>query len=132
MKGFILDASLALEWFNGEASREGLAKRSLLEERAALVPHLWRFEVTNVIATWRKRGEISAADSTWALHEILQIPAAIVDEDSADSIVSLALEYNLSAYDSTYLNVAMTTGEPLATLDRSLANAAKKAGVHCL
>ncbi len=132
MKGFILDASLALEWFSEGASREALAKRSLLDDHVALVPHLWRFEVTNVIASWRKHGKISAADSTWTLHEILQIPSAIVDEGSADSIVSLALEYNLSAYDSTYLNVAMITGEPLATLDRSLISAAKKAGVHCL
>jgi len=132
VKGFILDSSLALEWFNEGASREVLAKRSLLSDHVALVPHLWRFEVTNVIATWRKRGEISAADSAWVLHEIMLIPSAIVDEGSADSIVSLALEYSRSAYDSTYLNAAMITGDPLATLDRSLVNAAKKAGVHCL
>jgi len=132
VKGFILDASLALEWFNSGASREVLAKRSLLEDHVALVPHTWRFEVMNVIATWRKRGEITDADSTWVLNEILHTPSAIVDEGSADSIVSLALHYNLSAYDSTYLNAAMTTGEPLATLDRTLISAAKKAGVHCL
>ena len=132
MKGFISDASPALEWFREGASREVFAKRSLLNQGVALVPHLWRFEVTNVIATWRKRGDISVADSTGTLHEIMQIPPAIVDEGSVESTVSLALEYNLAAYDSTYLNVAMITGEPLTTLDRSLISAAKKAGVHCL
>ena len=62
MKTFVLDASLALEWFAEGASTEVLAKRSLLDDHVAVVPTLWRFEVMNAVTTWRRRGDISHAD----------------------------------------------------------------------
>jgi predicted nucleic acid-binding protein len=53
-------------------------------------------------------------------------------EFSLFSQVSLAMTHGLSAYDATYLHLAMITGDPLATLDRALITAAKKVGVDCL
>ena len=41
----------------------------------------------------------------------------------------LARRYHLSAYDASYLELALRTGQPLATLDSDLAKAARKAGV---
>jgi len=38
VKAFVLDASMALEWFSEEASRAALEKRSLLDNRVAVVP----------------------------------------------------------------------------------------------
>lgn len=52
--------------------------------------------------------------------------------NGGQSIVTLALAHDLSTYDATYLHVAMTTGEPLATLDRQLQRAAASVGVACL
>lgn len=132
MKGIILDASLALEWFSPQASAEVLVKRQLMEDHVALVPHLWRYEVMNVIATWRKRGDISEADSIWLLKEIFELPFAIVEEGSAEAIVGLATLHNLSAYDCAYLSAAMLTGEPLATLDQKLLAVAQDVGVECV
>ena len=48
MNAFVLDASLALQGFTTTASSQVLAKRSLFDDRVAIVPHLWRFEVMNV------------------------------------------------------------------------------------
>lgn len=42
----------------------------------------------------------------------------------------LARRYKLSAYDATYLELALRTGLPLATLDTDLKKAAKAAGVQ--
>jgi len=128
----ILDSSLALEWFAHDAIPEALERRSLLDDHAVLVPHLWRFEVTSVLTRWRRQGKVSAATSAHVLGEILSLPVATVEEGSLEAVMSLAVAYELSAYDATYLHVAMLTGEPLATLDTSLVRAAKVVGVVCV
>ena len=132
MKTFVLDASLALEWFAEGASTKVLAKRSLLDDHVAVVPTLWRFEVMNAVTTWRRRGDISHADCAVLLHDIMQIPFGTVDEGDPELVVSLASAHGLSAYDATYLRVAMITGDPLATLDAALKRVAKEVGVTCL
>ena len=132
MNAFVLDASLALEWFNQDASPTSLAKRSLLDDRVAVVPHLWRFEIMNAVTTWTRRGDTTTAEAAVVLNDIMQLPIAIVDEGDPELVVALALQHNLSAYDATYLRAAMITGNPIATLDRALATAAKTAGVQCL
>ncbi len=43
--------------------------------------------------------------------------------------LNLARRYKLSAYDAAYLELALRTGFPLATLDANLAKAASTAGV---
>ena len=43
--------------------------------------------------------------------------------------VVLARAHGLTAYESAYLDLALRTGLPLATLDSQLADAARKAGV---
>ncbi len=132
MKTFVLDASLALEWFAVGASTEVLAKRSLLDDHVAVVPTLWRFEIMNAVTTWRRRGDISHADCAVLLHDIMQIPFGTVDEGDPELVVSLASAHGLSAYDATYLRVAMITGDPLATLDAALKRVANEVGVTCL
>lgn len=132
MKSFILDASLALEWFSTDATPEVLARRSLLDDHVALVPSLWRFEVMNVVTTWRRRGNISSATCAMILNDIMRVPFGTVDEGDPEVIVSLAVQHGLSAYDATYLHVAMITGDPLATLDGALIAAAKDIGISCL
>ncbi|MFZ4497669.1 MAG: type II toxin-antitoxin system VapC family toxin [Candidatus Nanopelagicales bacterium] len=132
MKTFVLDASLALEWFAVGASTEVLAKRSLLDDHVAVVPTSWRFEVMNAVTTWRRRGDISHADCAVLLHDIMQIPFGTVDEGDPELVVSLASAHGLSAYDATYLRVAMITGDPLATLDAALKRVANEVGVTCL
>jgi predicted nucleic acid-binding protein len=132
MKGFVLDASLALEWFADGATEQALAKRSLMKDHVAFVPHLWRFEVMNVVSMWLRRRAVTEADAAGILQDLMQLPFAVVDEGSPEAVVALAVRHGLSAYDASYLHVAMITGEPLASLDRALHKAAKRVGVRCL
>lgn len=132
MNGLILDTSMAMEWFAIDALPEALKKRSLLDDHFVLVPHLWRFEVSNVVWRWRRQEKITQAGATWLLGELMRLPFAVVEEGDPETIVNLALAHDLSTYDATYLHVAMTTGEPLATLDRQLQRAAESVGVACL
>jgi predicted nucleic acid-binding protein len=44
-------------------------------------------------------------------------------------ILDLARRYRLSAYDAAYLELALRTQSPLASIDRALCSAAASAGV---
>ena len=50
-------------------------------------------------------------------------------ERALGDTLNLARSYKLSAYDAAYLELALRTGVPLATLDANLAKAATTAGV---
>ncbi len=43
--------------------------------------------------------------------------------------MTIAQKYGLTVYDASYLEVAIRYGMQLATIDKKLANAAKKAGL---
>ena len=86
----------------------------------------------NVIARWQRHRELTPAEAARVLRDALQLPFAVVEEGSADGIVEAALSHDLSAYDATYLRLAMVTGEPLATLDTSLIRATSAVGVECV
>lgn len=49
--------------------------------------------------------------------------------DCIASVLPLARKYNLSAYDAAYLELSIRRSAPLATLDRNLQNAARRARV---
>jgi predicted nucleic acid-binding protein len=49
--------------------------------------------------------------------------------DEPMTLLAEALEFELTAYDAAYLMLARTNGLPLATRDKALIRAARKAGV---
>ena len=55
-----------------------------------------------------------------------------LSSDAAWRFQALAREYSLSAYDAAYLELTQRRGLGLATLDRHLMMAARKAGVKVL
>ena len=54
------------------------------------------------------------------------------EKRSLANILSLAREQRLTTWDAAYLDLAMTRGVPLASLDADLRAAAKKLGVLVL
>jgi predicted nucleic acid-binding protein len=103
-----------------------------LTANGALVPPLWATEVANVLATGERRGRITSADSRTFLAMLAQSPIVIDDRPPMDclpDILSLARDHGLTAYDAAYLELAMRSGCPLATLDDALLRAAEAVGV---
>ena len=132
MKAFILDASLAIAWFFPDPQDDptAMAKRSLFDERVALVPTIWRAEIVNFVARQHMKGQINAAQEAEILHQIVQLPMGVVDDPTPAELLALSTRFQLTAYDALYLQAAMVSGEPLATLDAGLARAADLAGVE--
>ena len=132
MKAFILDASLAIAWFvsDPQDGPTAMRKRSLCDERVALVPTIWRPEIVNFVARQQMKGRITAAQAAEMLHQIIQLPMGVVDDPTPAELLALSTRFQLTAYDALYLRAAMVSGEPLATLDAGLARAAGAAGVE--
>lgn len=64
---------------------------------------------------------------------LLSLPICIEQpklHDAIEAVVVVARQHDLSAYDATYLELAMRQGCPLATLDQRLLNASEAAGVE--
>lgn len=133
---FVLDSSFTIAWILAEEGEEEHTDSvfSLLKENAALIPSLWFYEVANVLAIGKRRGRLSQKDLTRALTLLTAIPT-VVDSDcdrKAFEILDLAEAHTLTIYDTTYLDLAMRRGIPLATLDNALIQASQSLEVKVL
>ena len=130
----VIDASITLAWcLDDEQSEyaEGILKQ--VSEDSAMVPSLWPIEVANGLLIAERRGRLSPTEipRLYSLLSALPIQAAEPSLDrSLGSILTLARSQDLTAYDASYLELAMREGLPLATLDESLRAAAEQAGVE--
>lgn len=130
---FVLDASMSLAWcFMDEKSPSaGLVLDSLAKHRA-IVPALWAFEIANSLWMGERRKRSTEEDTIRWL-DFLGRLAIVVDVRRTASLwgtlLGMAREHEISVYDATYLELALRLSLPLATLDRRLQHAAKKAGV---
>jgi len=96
----------------------------------AIAPSFWPHEVLNALLAGERRKRISEdlvqsfLDDLATLPVVLeQFPAGIV----FDRIERLSREHGLTAYDAAYLDLALESSLPLATLDEDLVRACKKA-----
>lgn len=133
MTGLVVDASSVLAWcFEDEGGPEADALIDKVVAEGAVVPGSWSLEIANGLVSGERRRRIKPAESAAFVAMIEALP---IDADTATGVralhetVSLAREHRLSAYDAAYLELAMRLGLPLATDDRSLAAAARRAGV---
>ena len=132
---FVLDNSVVTGWYlPGQATNYSDAMATRLEAEKALVPALWQLELANVLKTACTKGRLTQAQARQILGTLGQLP---IEVDTAAPpgqrpLFELAMRYNLSSYDATYLELAMRHGLPLATQDEQLQLAAKAAGVDVI
>jgi predicted nucleic acid-binding protein len=136
MSGFVIDASVALAWcFDDEATAVTRAILDRFEDEQAEVPSLWHLELANALALSERKRRIAPARTSEFIALIGGLPI-VIDEQTANRALSAVLELarseRLSAYDASYLELAMRRGVPLATKDDSLAKAARHVGVNLL
>lgn len=133
---FVLDNSVALAWcFEDEQTPEVMTLLDRLAEEGAVAPQLWPIEALNALITAERRGRIDHATRVLLADLLTQLPIAL-DEETAQHLwgatAELAERHRLSAYDATYLELALRMGAPLATRDAALIRAAKSEGVIVL
>jgi predicted nucleic acid-binding protein len=134
LKALVLDASTTVSWcFEDEATLESEALLDLLKTTAiAVVPSIWRVEVANALLTAERRRRI-ADKTTVAFLDVLVKLNVIADSEDDETvwrrIVDLAREQGLTAYDASYLELAIRMNVPIATKDAKLVKAADARGV---
>jgi predicted nucleic acid-binding protein len=93
-------------------------------------------EVANGFVIAERRSMLTAADTAQILQSFEVVLGDSIEIQyryvSIRSILAAARQFQLTAYDAAYLDLAKEQQLPIATLDRALAAAAKQAGVPLL
>ncbi|HWK46823.1 MAG TPA: type II toxin-antitoxin system VapC family toxin [Stellaceae bacterium] len=136
MPACVLDSAVALAWFlPGEGNAAIGAVLDQVAEAGALVPGPWPLEIANVLLMAERRQRITQAQRARALTGLGALSITIDHETAARAwtgIIDLAQAQSLTVYDAGYLELALRSGLPLATLDQALARAGRATGVAVL
>ena len=133
----VIDASMALAWIFVRAKPEESECANLaltaLADTPSLVPSLWHTEIANALLVGERRKIITEAQTIDYLTRLARLPIAVDEALPAtrqEQVMALARQYDLSAYDATYLELALRGGAALATFDIKLGGAMRRAGGH--
>jgi predicted nucleic acid-binding protein len=133
---FVLDNSVVMSWcFEDEANSYADSVLEKLTTSQAIVPAIWALEVINVLLIAERKDRIKQSDSTSFLTLLMQLPIEVKHDmhyAAMSELLFLGRTHYLSSYDLAYLNLALHSGCPLATLDQKLIEAAEKTGVPLL
>jgi predicted nucleic acid-binding protein len=133
---FVLDNTVTMAWcFTDEATEftETLLSRLSNLTDSAIVPALWLYEVVNVTELAVRKGRITAEKANAFLESLADLPIAIEYPALPQMFVSvraLVGQYKLTAYDASYLELAIRHNLPIASSDKALVKAAQAAGVN--
>lgn len=132
---WVVDCSFALAWGlpDVSSSRADDVLDRLTAQDAFWVPALWWYEIADALMMAERRRRITEADrlALTQLYEQLPIRTdAHLTGHTVRQIQSLAIAHHLSAYDASYLELALRKRLSLATLDKPLIKAANAAGLE--
>ncbi|HTV33443.1 MAG TPA: type II toxin-antitoxin system VapC family toxin [Methylocella sp.] len=128
----VLDASFAAAWVLPEP--DSAAAEAVIRQLTGLsqVPSLFWHEARNCLILAERHGRIAEGEALINLGRLRRLPIDDAGGGSDTRIVALALTHGLTAYDAAYLALAAERYLPLATLDRPLAEAAKREMIFVL
>lgn len=135
MKQAVADASFCGAWilpdeWSAEADR--LLTRTVKGAVQLVVPALWHYEMGNLLRSALRRKRLTAEDMWLGLETVNRVPLAMEDLPGAPArrrILHLALQFDLSFYDASYLELADRLKVPLHTSDACLNAATKQLGL---
>lgn len=132
-KAFVLDCSLTMTWcFEDETTDYSDLILNKLGDHYAIVPALWSVEVSNALLFAEKKKRISRTKALafqYYLHDLnIEVDDYLIKKP-IEIILELAHQNHLTAYDATYLELALRKNLPIATLDVDLKKAAKQADI---
>ena len=128
---FVLDASVAMAWVvPSQATEYARRVRRRARREAFHVPAIFPAEVANALLMLERR-RIMSAEASMAAADVLERLDPVV-HGAAGGITDLrqlAARFGLSAYDATYLALALELRLPLACGDGALKAVLPRAGV---
>jgi predicted nucleic acid-binding protein len=130
----VVDSSAVNAVLLGE--REARQVLAVLEDHESLsAPALLPYEVANVLATAQRARRLDAREAVALLADFASWPWAFESHctfASLEAVAQLCGSRGLTAYDASFLELAMRRNCPLLTFDVALRKAAKDEGVEVL
>lgn len=131
MSRFVLDNTVTMAWcFTEEATEltETLLIRLSNLTDSAIVPALWLYEVVNVTELAVRKGRVTEEKARAFLESLADLPNPTRAQMFV-SVRALVHQYQLTAYDASYLELAIRHTLPHASADKALTKAAHTAGI---
>lgn len=100
------------------------------QESPGIVPALFWSEVRNVLLRSERGGRIVGGSSHLHLRYLRRLRLGVDTDQVDEDVLSVASRYGLTGYDAEYLETAIRRNARLATFDKNLLLAAKRAGVE--
>jgi predicted nucleic acid-binding protein len=136
LAGLIVDASAVAGFlFKDETSAAAIALLDRAIRETVRVPAIWPLECANMIRQAERRRRIGSAEVADAVDLLTKLVGELDNADlprALGPVLALSRRHGLTAYDASYLELALRTGLPLATRDQELIAAARAEGVPLL
>jgi predicted nucleic acid-binding protein len=128
---FVVDTSAVIAWFIKD---QATARTDRLRERArreALhAPAVLPLEIVNAVWQLQKRRRLSAHQGDEIIAKAARLKIDIHAEAvPMQSLLGVARDHDLAAYDASFIELAQRLGLPLAVKDEVLLAAARRAGI---
>lgn len=131
---WVVDSSFTMPLFLADEQAneiDGFFNVALQRNIQIFVPAMWWFEVSNVLHLSVKRQRLTSQQAIHAIEicqgfNFFQIEPIIFNQVLFD----LAQTYHLSAYDASYLDLALRYQAGLASLDKQLNAVAQQLGIE--
>jgi predicted nucleic acid-binding protein len=134
LDAFILDASVTVAWYyRDEADPYADAVARRFPGVKALVPSVWPLEVANAILIGERRKRDAVVTIPQFVSNLSALSIAVDEQNFArvfGAALALARDHDLSAYDASYVELAIRSSLPLATLDDRVRAAATALGIR--
>ena len=126
----VLDTSVAVAWYLDEPGYQAARKwqnECLNGHVDVLVPALHYLEFANVLRTYVRRRELTAAQAEAICELHLDAPLAVVEPERG-TLLRTALDYETTTYDAAYIQLALASDAVLVTAERATTPWVRKLG----
>jgi predicted nucleic acid-binding protein len=117
---WVVDASVVIKWYVPEDNYEA-ARAMRTAETALAAPDLLFAETANILWKLVRRGEMTASRAIEIIEEVAAAPFITISNQSlAQDALDLAIATGLTAYDASYVALAIRLDKILITADEKL------------
>lgn len=127
----VIDASVVISWFlPDEVNGKYEDILNNIDKISIYVPSIFEYELMNILLNAEKRKRIDHPTALKVLDIVGHYPINVESSTSLRGenikIFEMSQAYDLTSYDTAYLELALRLNVPLITYDKSLFNTAKK------
>lgn len=113
----VVDTTVIVDFLVGEPEFQARATQMLRSDPHWIAPSLWRFELANVLCTMVRKGDLAVSAADEFLRTAENGVIETIDLVDSSGILACANEFGLTAYDASFVWLAMSRNLPLITRD---------------